>query len=133
RGPWRSGRGFARLGASGPGRVRGRSTRVEHYGVTGRGTRRSALLATDERPLSAFVGRERELRLLENLLAEVDEGRGQAVGVVGEPGVGKSRVLLELRRTLSARDTGYLEGRCLSFGSAIPYAPVLDLVRTQCG
>ena len=126
-------RGYASLEALGPVQVRGRSTPVEIYHVTGPGTRRSALEATGERPLSAFVGRERELRLLENLLAEVEAGRGQAVGVVGEPGVGKSRVLLELRRTLSARDTGYLEGRCLSFGSAIPYAPVLDLVRTQCG
>src|SRR2546425_8001881 len=103
-------RGYASLAALGPVQVRGRSTPVEIYHVTGPGTRRSALEATGERPLSAFVGRERELRLLENLLAEVEAGRGQAVGVVGEPGVGKAPGLLQSPRPPHAPGSKYLRG-----------------------
>ena len=58
--------------------------------------------------------------------------RGQVVGVVGEPGIGKSRLLYELRQ-MAGQPVIYLEGRCLSYGSAIPYLPVLDIVRQHCG
>jgi hypothetical protein len=78
------------------------------------------------------VGRERELATLGDALAQVAAGHGQAVGVVGEPGAGKSRLALELRRTLADRGITLLEGRCLSYGGAIPYVPVLDLVRAAC-
>ena len=71
--------------------------------------------------------------MLTDMLAEVEVGRGQVVGIVGEAGVGKSRLLYEFRQSLSERGTAYLEGRCLSFGSAIPYLPVLDLLRAECG
>src|SRR5262249_41684871 len=63
----------------------------------------------------------------------VEEGRGQAIGIVGEPGVGKSRLLLEFRHRLASRRVTYLEGRCLSYGAAIPYIPVVDTVRANCG
>jgi tetratricopeptide (TPR) repeat protein len=55
------------------------------------------------------------------------------VGIVGEAGVGKSRLLLELRHRLAGRRVVYLEGRCLSYGAAIPYVPVVDLLRARCG
>jgi predicted ATPase len=63
----------------------------------------------------------------------VEAGQGQVAGIVGEPGVGKSRLLLEFRRSLAGRRVTYLEGRCLSFGSTIPYLPILDIVRSNCG
>ncbi|MGH7276640.1 MAG: ATP-binding protein, partial [Candidatus Rokuibacteriota bacterium] len=126
-------RGYARLEPLGPVEVRGRSAPVEVHRVTGVGARRSPLEGLDARRLSLFSGRDRELRALCDLFAEVDAGRGQAVGIVGEPGVGKSRLLLEFRRALADRRVTYLEGRCVSFGSAIPYMPVLDIVRSNCG
>jgi class 3 adenylate cyclase len=126
-------RGYVRLEAQGPVDVRGRSAPVSVYLVTGPGARRFALEELEERPLSHFVGRSRELGVLRDLLAEVEAGRGQAVGIVGEPGVGKSRLLLEFRRTLGDQRVSYVEGRCLSFGSAIPFLPVLDVVRATCG
>ena len=126
-------RGYLRLDPLGPVEVRGRSAPVEIYRVAGAGARRSPLEGLEERPLSSFVGRRRELRLLDDLIADVEAGRGQAVGIVGEPGVGKSRLILEFRRGLAARRITYLEGRCLSFGSAIAYGPVLDIVRSNCG
>ena len=125
-------RGYASLDARGAVEIRGLSAPVVVHAVTGPGDRRSPLDTPGERPLSHFVGRDRELCALRDLLAEVEAGRGQAVGLVGEPGVGKSRLLLELQHALAGRPALYLEGRCLSFGSAIPYLPVLDVVRALC-
>jgi predicted ATPase len=92
-------------------------------------------------PLSRFVGRDREFALLAELLGQVVEGRGQVVGMAGEPGVGKSRLLYEFHRQLGAEVTPappaqpvrYLEGHCLAYGSTMPYLPVLDLLRACCG
>ena len=122
--------GYARLESRGPTVIRGKSEPVVVYALLGTGTRRSRL---DEggRGLSRFVGRDRELSTLRDLLTQVDAGHGQVVGIVGEPGVGKSRLVFELRT--AAGGLAYLEGRCLSYGRSIPYLPVLDLVRAGCG
>jgi class 3 adenylate cyclase len=80
---------------------------------------------------SRFVGREREAATLRELIGEVTEGHGRVAGVVGEPGVGKSRLLLEVRADVGEEAT-WLEGRCLSYGSTIPYLPFLDLLRGVC-
>jgi len=125
--------GYATLESRGPMAIRGRSEPLVVHEVTGRGTRRSALDRAVGRPLSRFVGRARELATLNDLLGQVVAGRGHAVGVVGEPGAGKSRLGLELRRLLDERGISVLEGRCLSYGGAIPYGPVLDLLRATCG
>ena len=65
-------------------------------------------------------------------LAQVESGRGQVVGIVGEPGMGKSRLLAEWRQDLAAHEVTYLEGHCWSYGSATPYLPIIELLRTQC-
>src|SRR5262249_25755229 len=83
--------------------------------------------------LSPFVGRERELAALHALLSQVETGRGQVVGVVGEPGIGKSRLIYEFRHSLEGKRLTYLAGRCLSYGSTTPYLPVLDVLRHNCG
>src|SRR5262249_36187526 len=67
------------------------------------------------------------------LLAQVETGRGQVVGVVGEPGIGKSRLLYEFHQSLEGKRLTHLTGRCLSYGSTTPYLPVLDLLRHNCG
>ncbi len=85
-----------------------------------------------DRMLTDFVNRERELEQLLELVAEVDIGRGHAVGVVGEPGIGKSRLVHELRRRVADQSFTYLQGHCLSYGMATPYLPVLDLLRQLC-
>ncbi|MFN7963016.1 MAG: AAA family ATPase [Thermoanaerobaculia bacterium] len=81
------------------------------------------------RPESPFVGRRRELAVLEELLAEAEHGRGQVVGIAGDAGAGKSRLLAELRRRYHARGLTHLAGQCLSYGSGVPYLPLVDLVR----
>ena len=57
-------------------------------------------------------------------------GLGQVVGIVGEAGVGKSRLLLELRHSLPEAEPIYLEGRCLHYGGSIPYLPILDILKS---
>jgi len=85
------------------------------------------------RVLSPFVGREREMATLHALLAQVEAGRGQVVGVVGEAGIGKSRLISEFCYSLQGRALTYLTGRFFSYGSATPYLPLLDLLRHNCG
>src|SRR5262249_57652506 len=59
--------------------------------------------------------------------------QGCVVGIVGDAGIGKSRLVAEFRRSLSADRVIYLEGACLSYASAIPYVPVLTILRQSCG
>jgi transcriptional regulator with AAA-type ATPase domain/tetratricopeptide (TPR) repeat protein len=75
-----------------------------------------------------FVGRERELRLLQECFELTQSGQGQVVMVVGEPGIGKSRLLHEFLRRLGNRATR-VEGQALSFGRAMPFHPVIDMIR----
>jgi class 3 adenylate cyclase len=113
--------------------VKGKTKPVPSYRVLAYIPKRSPLRGLGERALSEFVGRERDVVQLRSLLAEVQEGRGQVVGIVGEPGVGKSRLLYEFRQSLAGKPLTYLEGRCLSYGGSIPYLPILDIVRQNFG
>ena len=94
-----------------------------HAGVSGRGPRAA----------SPFVGRERELALLHDCLAAVRTGQGQVVGLVGEPGMGKTRLVTEFCRSLAGQAVTVVVGQCLSYGQATPYLPVRDILRQVCG
>ena len=78
-----------------------------------------------------FVGREAELLLLRARWRQAQAGQGQVVGIVGEPGIGKSRLLREFRAELTAIDGEAAYRRCdgRSYGCATPYLPILDLLR----
>ncbi len=80
------------------------------------------------RHLSPLVGRADALAVLERAAEAARGGRGRAVYVVGEPGIGKSRLLLELRQRLGDSMT-WIEGRCLSFGQSTPFLPLMDALR----
>jgi class 3 adenylate cyclase len=120
------------LEAVGPLQVKGKVEPVTAYRVLGLAPRRSPLEIRAEPTLSRFVGRERESSALRDLLDQVERGQGQVVGVVGESGVGKSRLLFEFHALASQRAT-YLEGRCLSYGSGVPYLPLVEIMRNSCG
>jgi len=85
-----------------------------------------------EGEMAGFVGRREELDLLDSRLASARAGRGQIVGIVGEAGIGKSRLLYEFRQTLRGEPVTYLEGHCFSYGTSTPYLPVLEILRTAC-
>jgi class 3 adenylate cyclase/tetratricopeptide (TPR) repeat protein len=113
--------------------VPGASQQVMTYKVLGRSPRPLAIVGRGERYLSQFVGRTQELLALRALLARVENGQGQAVGIVGEVGIGKSRLLYEFQHSLRGARVTYLEGRCVSYGHAMPYVPVRDTLQHACG
>jgi class 3 adenylate cyclase len=113
--------------------VPGQPRPMRTYQILGLHAQDVAGVQATRRARSPFVGRAPELATLHAVLAQVVGGRGQAVGIVGEPGIGKSRLLAEWRQQLQAHGVTYLEGRCLSYGSATPYLPVLDWLRAHCG
>jgi len=95
--------------------------------------RRARLDAVAERGLTPLVGRERELNTLLDLCREVKAGRGQVVFIAGEAGIGKSRVVLEFRRSLAqaGEEATWLESQCVSFGQSIPFVPMLEQLREK--
>jgi tetratricopeptide (TPR) repeat protein len=80
--------------------------------------------------LTRFVGRKNSTAALKEALEEAKAGSGQIVGMVGEAGVGKSRLLFELKNLLPQSECAYLEGRCLHFGGSMSYLPFLDILRS---
>src|SRR5437763_16354308 len=113
--------------------VKGLADPVEVYELLGAGTARSRLQATAARGLTQFVGREAELEVLRRTLEQAGAGHGQLVALVGEPGVGKSRLVWEFGH--SHRTTGWLvlESGSVSYGKATSYLPGLDLLKSLCG
>ncbi|GIX48550.1 MAG: adenylate/guanylate cyclase domain-containing protein [Candidatus Tectimicrobiota bacterium] len=94
---------------------------------------RHAVLDTAGRPLlSHFVGREHELATLQRLSRRLRHGRGHVVSVVGDAGIGKSRLLYEWLQHVSAEETTSLLGRCVSYGVSTPYLPLLDILKQVC-
>jgi DNA-binding NtrC family response regulator len=113
---------------------------LEPVGVLGPGPLRSChrLLGFETtgyglggRALSRFVGRARELDVLHSVLESARRSRGQVVGIVGEPGVGKSRLLYEFTRSSRTLDCLILEAGAVSYGRAAPYQPVIHLLRAR--
>jgi class 3 adenylate cyclase/tetratricopeptide (TPR) repeat protein len=108
--------------------VRGLDTPVDVYAITGPGTVRSPLAASAVRGLTSFVGRESELTQLEHAKQAVMEGHGRVVGLVGDPGIGKSRLLYEF--TLPERMSGWLilKAGAVSYSKATAYGPLIDVI-----
>jgi transcriptional regulator with AAA-type ATPase domain/tetratricopeptide (TPR) repeat protein len=79
--------------------------------------------------MTTHVGRTRQLDLLRLALESAKRGDGQVVGLTGEAGIGKSRLLFEFQQTLAGEPVTYAEGTCLSYGQAISYLPVVEIVR----
>jgi class 3 adenylate cyclase/tetratricopeptide (TPR) repeat protein len=85
--------------------------------------------ASVSRGLVKFVGRLNSIAAVKLAWEKVCNGSGQVLGIVGEAGVGKSRLLLEFRHSLIKDDITYFEGRCLQYGSSMPYLPFLEILR----
>ena len=121
---------FFELVSKGKLQVKGKEASVEAYRVVGPGEVVTRIGASAAKGLTRFVGRTPELGLLKEAFTKARSGQGQVVGVVGEAGVGKSRLLLELRNVLPKKECTYLEGHCLHYGGAMPYLPILDVFRS---
>src|SRR6516162_3703398 len=128
-----SAEGYAQVAQVGPLILKGKAEPIPAYRLLGVSHRRSGLRESTSPRTAVFVNRESELAILSNFLRQVENGHGQAVGLVGEPGIGKSRLLAEFHRQIAEGRVTWVEGRCLSYGTAIPYLLVLDLLRSNCG
>ena len=83
----------------------------------------------ERRPRSPFVGREQELATLRERVRQVDGGRGQVVGVCGDPGTGKSRLYDEFVHGALAQPWLILHTQGTAYGQATPYLPIIDLLK----
>ncbi|GGO76179.1 adenylate/guanylate cyclase domain-containing protein [Marinobacterium nitratireducens] len=109
-------------------KVRGITEPVTIFQLEGVGAMRTRLQVAAHRGLVRFTGRRRELARLSKALARTREQRGQVVGVVGEPGVGKSRLFFEFKQ-LCERDCRVLETFSVSHGKAFAYLPLIELLK----
>src|SRR5262245_40543736 len=121
--------GLIQVTALGPAPVKGLAEPVEVFELVGASTVWRRFQAAATRGLTRFVGRQMELEALQQALAQAETGHGHIVAVVGEAGVGKSRLVYEFVH--SHRLTGWrvLESASVSYGKATPYFPVLDLLK----
>ncbi len=111
------------LGAS---ELRGISQRVETFKVVG------PAHGGEPRPQAPLVGRDFELSVLERTFEALVDGRGAVVAVMGEPGIGKTRLISELRAAYSDR-VQFVEGRSVSYAQSFAYWPIRDLLREWLG
>jgi len=125
-------RGYFETRPLGPMEVKGKAEPVSAWEVVAAHETRTRLEIAAEGGLTPFVGRERELGLLREAFGRARDGHGQVAFLVAEAGMGKSRLLAELRRRIGD-EAAWHEGHCLSFGRAMPFHPLVDLLRRQLG
>jgi class 3 adenylate cyclase/tetratricopeptide (TPR) repeat protein len=121
--------GFIEAQSLGPVSVKGLAVPVETFALTGAGSARSRFHVSAARGLTRFVGREAEIGALLEALEQVRSGHGQVVAVVGEPGVGKSRLSREVLASLQVQGWVTLEAASASYGKATGFGPVIELLR----
>ena len=109
--------------------IKGLAEPVEVFELMGAGAARTRLEAAAPRGLTRFVGRSAELSLLRDALDRANVGRGQVVAVVGEPGVGKSRLVWEITYSHRVHSWCGLKTGSISYGKATSYLPVIGLLK----
>ena len=122
--------GWIRVRSLGRIPVKGLGEPVEAHELIGAATARTRLEAASARGLSRFVGRDAELIQLRAAAEQAARGRGQIVAVVGEPGVGKSRLLYEFMESHRVQDWLVLRSSSVSYGKATAYLPLIDLLKS---
>jgi class 3 adenylate cyclase len=125
--------GYVELEDLGEFRVKGMREPVGVHRLVGPGTSRTRFDISRSRGLTRFVGRDSDMRTLEEALAEAQAGRGQVVGLVAEAGTGKSRLCHEFAERCRARGLVVNFGSALAHGKHIPYLPMLQVFRAYYG
>ena len=122
--------GFVAVKSLGPAPVKGRREPVEVYELSGIGPARTRLQAAARRGLTRFVGRDAEIEVLRRALEQAGAGHGQVVAIVGEVGVGKSRLHWEFTRSHQADGWLVLRSRSVSYARGTPYLHVIELLKS---
>jgi class 3 adenylate cyclase/tetratricopeptide (TPR) repeat protein len=125
--------GYVTVTSLGPVTVKGIAHPMEVFQLTGTAVSRTRLQVSAARGLSRFVGRHAELAALPQALERAAASRGQVVALVGEAGLGKSRLLWEFTHSPSTSSWRVLESRSVSYGKATTYLPVIELLKTYFG
>jgi class 3 adenylate cyclase/tetratricopeptide (TPR) repeat protein len=125
--------GFIRVNPLGAVPIKGLDHPIEIYELTGASQMRSRFQASIARGLSRFVGRDTELAALGRALGRATQGHGEIFGVVGDPGVGKSRLYYEFTHSHRTSDVLIVESRSVSYGKATAYAPAIELFKAYFG
>jgi len=123
--------GLFRFEGLGEKAIKGKEKPIRIYRVIAPSTSRTRFDVSAERGLTPFVGRERERELLLDAFERARQGRGQAVSIVSEAGMGKSRLLYEFRKAVLNEDITFLEGKCLSFSRSVAYQPIADILKSN--
>jgi class 3 adenylate cyclase len=121
--------GYLRFEPLGPVSVKGLAEPLEVFALVGAEPARMRFQTAAAYGLSRFVGRQTELQALHAAAARAGAGCGQAVAVIGEPGVGKSRLVYEFTHSLVTEAWLILETSCVSYGKDNPYLPIRNLLR----
>ncbi|NIS70351.1 MAG: AAA family ATPase [Proteobacteria bacterium] len=121
-------REFFELEALGKIEAKGREEPQEAFELIKVGEVETRIGASITKGLTRFVGRKNSMAALKELFGKAKSGSGQVVGIVGEVGVGKSRLLLEFTNLLPQGEYTCLEGRCLHYGGSMAYLPILDIL-----
>jgi len=124
--------GLVQVNALGRFPVKGLTEPVEVFELVGASAIRRRLQASAARGLTRFVGRQQELTALQQALARAGAGHGQVVALVGEAGVGKSRLVYECVHAHQTPGWLVLESASVSYGKATPYFPVIDVLKRYC-
>jgi class 3 adenylate cyclase/tetratricopeptide (TPR) repeat protein len=121
--------GYFRLRDLGAFTLKGVRHPVHIHELEGAGASRTRLDVSRARGFFRFVGRADEMAAVEAAMARACDGHGQVVGIMGEPGVGKSRLCHELTEKARARDMRVHTAHCVAHGKMVPFLPVLELMR----
>jgi class 3 adenylate cyclase/tetratricopeptide (TPR) repeat protein len=121
--------GYVQVRSLGPTPIKGLTEAVPIYELIAAGVARTRLQASVARGLTRFVGREAEVDQLRQAVEQAAAGRGQIVAVVGEPGVGKSRLFYEFVHSHRTQGWLVLESSSVSYGKATRYLPLIDLLK----
>jgi predicted ATPase/class 3 adenylate cyclase len=121
---------YFELDALGPVAIKGKEKTQHAYSLIDSSQVRTRFEATMSKGLVRFVGRKNSLGTLINTWNKATEGFGQVLGVMGEPGVGKSRLILQFTSSLFDHDINCLNGRCLPHGRSIAYLPLVDILKS---
>jgi tetratricopeptide (TPR) repeat protein len=124
--------GFIQVQGLGPVPVKGVAEPMEAFELVGASAIRQRLRASAARGLTRFVGRQQEVTALQQALAQAGAGHGQVLALVGEAGVGKSRLVYEFVHAHRTQGWRVLESASVSYGKATPYFPVIELLRHYC-
>jgi len=125
--------GYFELEDLGEFRIKGAREPLRAFALGDVGPAQTRLDISRARGFTRFVGRRNEMTSLEAALSRALEGQGQVVGVVGEAGVGKSRLCTEFADLCRAREIALYEAHCLAHGHSVSLLPVFELLRGYFG